>query len=524
MDGKVMVFLRTSSVARAPVYAHLRRCGLTLVLVHPVAPLPPAFEGLFHHHLQADTCDVAELLPALADFLSASRLRPDAIVSLDEYAVYTAAVVATHFGLRPLPLPPAALQENNLKANFRLFCQRRRLAVPRGPVVLEQPPWWRACAAPGGGEAWERLLSAVAAALGDLAFPVVLKPSPGAGSLLVRRCDTVEAVAAHALTMWAQFDHHPDMKHFRALTQPVAAGSRPPSPAEAEMAEGQGRWDSAMTLATTYGTLVIVEEYVDGHEVDIDAVVEHGEVIFCAISDNFPTAPPYFAETGGLCPSALPAAAQRSLRDLFLDYVRAQGACLHGVLHFEAKYDPQRKRAYLIEVNCRLGSAETNTMLKTAYNGLELGECFARCALGLPVRPYVAHVLATRGDRELLADTAAVAAALGGSGDGFYAAGRYAASVNLYPAREGVLTRLQLPTTAPRLRADLGGDVPLVGYSVSAMVGDHVCPPPKRMYLLCWMVTEGGSVTEAVTRIQYLTEHFVQQVGAEEEQQGMAQL
>lgn len=558
MEGKVIVFFRTSSVARAPVYAHLRARGLTLVLVHPISLLPPAFSGLFHYHLCADTCRVDVLLPVLTAFLAEAHLTPDAIVSFDEYAVYTAAVAAAHFGLRSLPLPPAQLQENNLKASFRLFCQRHQLTAPKGPIVLEQPLWWRDCTQDSG--AWERLLTYAAEALGPLTLPVVLKPSPGAGSLLVRRCDTVAAVAAHALFMWAQFESHPDMKHFRSLTQQPApptatttaatAGMRHSdrgccsSPAssttaqEANMKNGadekttrteeeQWQCDHAMALATTYGALILVEEYIDGSEVDVDAVVERGEVVFCAISDNFPTAPPYFAETGGLCPSALPTEALQALRDLFFAYVRVQGTALHGVLHFEAKYDARRKTAYIIEVNCRLGSAETNTMLKTAYGGLELGECFARCALGLPVRPYVQSVLGARGSAAVLSDTVAVAAALGGSRAGFYPAGRYAASVNLYPQREGVLTKVQLPAAPPTprpLEADLGGAVPLVGYSLSAIVGDHVCPPPKRMYLLCWMVTEGASAAEAVARIQYLTEHFVQQVegeGEEEEQQDM---
>ena len=43
---------------------------------------------------------------------------------------------------------------------------------------------------------------------------------------------------------------------------------------------------------------VIVEEFYDGHELDIEVLIQDNKVKFIAISDNFPAQPPYFFELG----------------------------------------------------------------------------------------------------------------------------------------------------------------------------------------------------------------------------------
>lgn len=460
MEGKVVVLLRTSSVARAPMYHHLRyRLGLTLVVVHPCRPAE-GFADVFHYWLQHDTCDIETLRPALRAFLEAHALVPDAIVSFDEYAVYQATVLAEEHGLQCVPLPPAEVQRTNVKASFRGFCQDVGIISPAAvvlPRLPERAPPNRDVGASTSADEHEShalsLSSSCAASIGEveahivscmaaagLSFPLVLKPSPGAGSLLARRCDTLREAATHALTMWNAFDSSPDMmKHFTALT-PADRGTHATRVTDA--AEDPRSATGAMEI--------LMEEFIGGHEVDIDCVVQHSKVKFFAISDNFDPVPPFFAEAGGLCPSAaLNMDAQRALRDLLFQYVAVyrehspktlseahatvdehiddsnsnghtdgdEGeeetgmassttaaaaaalrcpssvprgdhrprAELNGVLHFEAKYDPARGRAYIVEVNCRPGSAETDTMVKAVFRGFELGEGLIRCALGLPV-------------------------------------------------------------------------------------------------------------------------------------------
>lgn len=525
MDGKVVVLLRSSSVARAPVYRHLRSLGVILVLVHPFKPLPE-FDGIFQHWLQLETDDVARVRTALADFLAQRHLCPDAIVSFDEYAVFQAASLAVDFRLQPVPLPPAAIQENNLKDRFRLFCASHKINSPKSVrlplTLLPSPAAMQACeeTAEASDAAFEALQADlerdITTTMKDAGvdFPVVLKPSPGAGSLLARLCSTAAEAARHVWCMWRVLSNHPDTKHFVALTRGAAATAKEDSSAEA----------AAVAAAAPYppSVQILAEEYISGQEVDIDCVVERGVVRFCAISDNFAPAPPFFAEVGGLCPSALGLEGQRALRDLLESYVAACGTDLSGVLHFEAKYDPARRMAYVVEVNCRPGSAETNVMLNTVYREMSLGESLVRCALRLPIAEQIARLypeVATDagggggdGDepsgqqsrivKKPTENALPMWRALGGPARGFYPPQCWAASVNLYPSCAGVLRKARVATE----------DASLVAFSVSANAGDAVAPPPARFYLLCWMVAHGKTAEEARCNIDRLSASFVQEI------------
>jgi biotin carboxylase len=50
------------------------------------------------------------------------------------------------------------------------------------------------------------------------------------------------------------------------------------------------------------GNDLLLEEYLDGVEFDVDLVLEDGECVFSSVSQNWPTAEPSFQETGLHCP------------------------------------------------------------------------------------------------------------------------------------------------------------------------------------------------------------------------------
>ena len=81
----------------------------------------------------------------------------------------------------------------------------------------------------------------------------------------------------------------------------------------------------------------IMESYLDGPDVDVDLALSHGEIIYGAVTDNWPTIEPYFNETGSNCPSLLPRQQQVDLCELAVDAVKALGFET-GVLHAELKY------------------------------------------------------------------------------------------------------------------------------------------------------------------------------------------
>jgi biotin carboxylase len=411
---QTVVLVRSSSGARLPSYRRALAAlqGLQLVVVHP--EVRPWAAEVVKHWVLCETTDVEVVERALRAAMAQHGFTPDAVLSFDEYGVFPAAALAQRMGLRPLPLPPAALQATNVKSLFREWCARHGIRAPRAVALRARG------ALPGELE---------------LRFPVVAKPSAGAGKTLVRKCDNMHELQEHTKLMWDALadEADPANKHTRAL--------------------GNARH-------------ILVEEYIGGQEVDMDCIVQDGQVRFCAISDNFEPRPPFFQEMGGLTPSALPPHAQHALTRLLHSFVRSHGNTLSGVLHFEAKYDFQRQDAFVIEVNCRMGSAETRDMIFAAY-GIDLGEAFIRIALRRQLQPFpTAHIC-------------------------------HAASVNIYPTACGVLRKQDVPQH----------DESHVAHALSFKPGDIIT---DYTFMIAWFVAKADTAQDAIQNVQRITMHYNQ--------------
>jgi biotin carboxylase len=70
---------------------------------------------------------------------------------------------------------------------------------------------------------------------------------------------------------------------------------------------------------------VIIEEYMDGPEFSVDAIVYHGEITICGLADRHIFFPPYFIEMGHTMPTSLDASQAEALLELFSSGVRALG-------------------------------------------------------------------------------------------------------------------------------------------------------------------------------------------------------
>ena len=70
---------------------------------------------------------------------------------------------------------------------------------------------------------------------------------------------------------------------------------------------------------------LMLEEYLDGPEVDVDVVLSEGQAVYGAITDNWPTVEPYFNETGSNCPSILPTKQQQELMELAVQATQCLG-------------------------------------------------------------------------------------------------------------------------------------------------------------------------------------------------------
>lgn len=70
---------------------------------------------------------------------------------------------------------------------------------------------------------------------------------------------------------------------------------------------------------------LIIEEFMEGHELSIDAVVFNGEVTFTGIADRIIEYPPHFVETGHTMPSQLPKDIQDSACEVMKAGIKALG-------------------------------------------------------------------------------------------------------------------------------------------------------------------------------------------------------
>jgi len=199
-------------------------------------------------------------------------------------------------------------------------------------------------------------------------FPAVLKPVSGAASLGVIKVLSME-----------------DLKRCFKETTNELRSLVVSSGALVQRAVDDSSVDAGVDAANTIDMTMLLEQYLDGPEVDIDVVMCNGKWRYAAVSDNGPTQEPYFNETWGVCPSLLPKDQQAILKDLAIKSVEAIGFT-SGVFHVECKMTSNGP--HLIEVNARMGGGPVRECNLRTW-GVDLVEETVFLALGIPSRPMV---------------------------------------------------------------------------------------------------------------------------------------
>mmetsp|Transcript_14843 Transcript_14843/g.44835 ORF Transcript_14843/g.44835 Transcript_14843/m.44835 type:complete len:618 (-) Transcript_14843:511-2364(-) len=270
----------------------------------------------------------------------------DGICTYCEMAVPLVARLAERFGLPGNT--PESVDAARDKHSTRSYMAKAGLPTPRN-MLIERP-------------------DQVEAAGNHVGFPAVIKPIYGAASIGVVRVNDMEALKS-TYTKVAK-----EMAGARIVDGAMQAG------AADEEETDQGNAGSWVKLT------LLLEEYLDGPEVDVDLVLSEGSVVYGAITDNWPTIEPYFNETGSNCPSILPREQQAGLMELGVQSVNALGLSC-GVFHVELKYTSRGPR--LIEVNCRMGGGPVRLTNLLVW-GVDLVEEHLLCSCGIPSRPPVA--------------------------------------------------------------------------------------------------------------------------------------
>ena len=144
-------------------------------------------------------------------------------------------------------------------------------------------------------------------------------------------------------------------------------------------------------IRTFWTDEVIVERYVPGEEVAVEALLRDGELTVLAIFDKpDPLVGPYFEETIYVTPSRLPSATQAEIEQLVGRAAAAVGLT-EGPVHAEVRVDrdaPEGDRLHVIEVAARtIGGLCARTLQFGA--GISLEEVVLRHALGMDLHGLV---------------------------------------------------------------------------------------------------------------------------------------
>ncbi|CAE7642837.1 CARNS1 [Symbiodinium microadriaticum] len=294
----------------------------------------------------------------------------DGIATFVELSVPLAARLAEALGLPGLR--PAAVDSARNKHATRACLKTAGLPTPRNFLIDDK--------------------SKLKEAGTTVGFPAVLKPVSGAASLGVKKVTNSAEMEKWVLR---KYNGKHLASHLLERISPLRAFLRCYKEIVDELstlvvssgALVQGSPDNAGLNAQESGVdlTVLMEQFLDGPEVDVDVVMSEGEYVYACVADNGPTLEPYFNETWACCPSLLPKDQQVALRDLGVQCIKALGFTC-GVFHVELKYTSHGPQ--LIEVNARMGGGQVHECNRLTW-GVDLVEETMLVSLGIPSRPCV---------------------------------------------------------------------------------------------------------------------------------------
>lgn len=395
LRGKTLLVISSPSPKKRFIYTRLKELGPRMILIASEANWVSKLADGF---IEADPLDEVACVAKVEELVKTERI--DGVITFWENAVPLAAALAQRFGWTG-NAPQAALNARNKYLT--------RQTLENAKLSKYQPAW-----------ALIKSASDLEKAAARIGFPLVLKPAWGVRSQFVVKLDSLEEAK----------------KAFEYVSTNMTPAFDP---------------------IYKYGTDILAEEYMDGAEVDVDLLVQGGEVKFHAFTDNFPTKEPFFVETGDAMPSRHEDKDLSDVLRMARETVRALGLT-SGALHLEAKITASGPK--LIELNARMGGDYLSDWIKTVWE-VDLVEEASRIAVGLPCAP-----------RRLKEPRC-------------HLVGRY-----LIPEHSGVVVGTRLPQE----KAD-----PLKVHDVTVQKepGDAVLIPPEGFETMGWVVGRGDTYAEA---------------------------
>ncbi|MCF7836925.1 ATP-grasp domain-containing protein [Candidatus Gracilibacteria bacterium] len=400
---KTILLIHTCSIKEKFIFQRLKKLGHKIICLNKEKNWA---QNYVDEWIIADTNDFADCIREIKSFLvEHPEIKIDGALTFWEESTLLVSKITDHFRLTGIPYAISKKVRN--KFLFREFCEKNNLPTPKYAIIRKE----------------EDLAS-----LGSkLSFPLVMKPIYGSASAFVIKIES-EAEA---------------LETYRYIQNNIT--SHP---------------DSAEWLNFE----ILVEEYIDGHEVDIDIILQNGKIKFHSITDNYQTNEPFFIETGGAIPSSLPEKEQAILIELAeetLEKLEIQ----NGIIHFEAKVNGNV--AVPIEINLRMGGDDVFIFVKGVWE-VDLIENAVKVA----TKVYIPKIHKAEPKKYII--------------DKFFLSNH-----------SGILTNFEI-------KSALKHDKNLEGVHFFKKIGDPILVPPEGYEYLGWLNVSGNNALKAKENLNRL--------------------
>eukprot|EP00915_Cephaloidophora_sp_WS-2016_P009828 GHVH01014169.1.p1 GENE.GHVH01014169.1~~GHVH01014169.1.p1 ORF type:complete len:471 (-),score=79.60 GHVH01014169.1:108-1520(-) len=142
-----------------------------------------------------------------------------------------------------------------------------------------------------------------------------------------------------------------------------------------------------INMGDNAATAILIEEFLTGDEVDVDVVLNDGEIVYCQVMDDWPYRKPWYCELGCHFPSKHPDELRNKFIQAAREVVKTFGLTT-SVHHLEFINDHARGPT-LVEVNPRMGGGPVYNFHYGAF-GIDLFEEVIMSCLGLSHIPPAA--------------------------------------------------------------------------------------------------------------------------------------
>eukprot|EP01134_Creolimax_fragrantissima_P002163 CFRG2163T1 len=293
-------------------------------------------EGMCDGEVIADLSDDANAASNIVKGVAESGLKIDAVFSRTEQWQPLVGQVCELLNIPCNPVSAYAIARN--KHESRVAIAKAGLRTPKSATMST--------------------LDDIENALKEVPFPLVVKPTAGAGSMGVFRANNEE-----------------DLRMYVAKVFEEIAGSQ-------ILAQNPGVTNVAPCM---------IEEFLQPKkfgdlpvgEFDVDVLMWNGEAVYARVCDNWLPSPPYFLENGSNFPSVVSSSVQAELEKYSVDCVKAMGFN-RGAFHVECIYTEDG--AQLIEVNPRVGGGP-DEHFHLSVTGVHMTQNFLLCMMNIPINP-----------------------------------------------------------------------------------------------------------------------------------------